>query len=422
MSDRVKIPISGKTYEQCPEDSCTIVNIKHYEHLKNAQLKWHNEGYLNISWKEGNVNKVMLLHRYIVSQLEGIDIPKNHVVHHINANRHDNDINNLEVVTFAQNNAAGTRRKISSETKYKGLHLSKLNQKWVAQITYNKRTYHLGAFDTDKEAAIKYDVAFYAIHKSITGSNELLDKDMLKTIDTNRQNYIPTAKYDNRELPKYVVQLPSGNYRVRIRPHKIDIVFTKLEEAENYISNLFKQQENDKQRGILSKEIIRDDNGIAIIPVKVKQNYLYALVDDDDYYKMIEFQWTLSESGYAYTKYVFMHRMIMNCSNLDGSIVDHINLNKLDNRKINLRFSSASFNVRNRAKKENCSSKYIGVYWRKAKHKWGAYININGVRKSLGAYENEEDAAEAYRKELLKLEHKHTAETAEELELKLLKN
>lgn len=114
--------------------------------------------------------------------------------------------------------------------------------------------------------------------------------------------------------------------------------------------------------------------------------------------------------------------MIMNFSNLDGSIVDHINLNKLDNRKINLRFSSASFNVRNRAKKENCSSKYIGVYWRKEKHKWGAYININGVRKSLGAYENEEDAAEAYRKELLKLEHKHTAETAEELELKLLKN
>jgi hypothetical protein len=419
MSDRVKIQISGKTYEKCPEDSCTIVNIKHYEYLWNAILNWNTEGYVNIYWKEDNVNKIMPLHRYVVKHLEGTEIPKNYVVHHINADRYDNDINNLEVVTYAQNNAAIVRKKISSDTKYKGIHFSKLKKNWIAQIAYNQRTYHLGAFDTDKDAAFKYDIAFYAIHKSTNGSNKMLDDDMLKKIDANRDNHIPTAKYDNRELPKYVIQLPSGSYRLRIRPHKIDIVFNKLEEAQRYIDEFHKQQETEKLNRILSQSILRNEDGIAIVQVQQNDKHVYALVDDDNYYALMKHIWSLDKSGYAYNRYVLMHRMIMNCSNLDGTVIDHINLNKLDNRKSNLRFSTASFNVRNRAKKDNCSSKYIGVYWRKNRNKWGAYITVDGVRKSLGCYENEEDAAEAYKNTLLKLEQTNTAETAEELELKL---
>lgn len=419
MSDRVKIKVSGKTYQKCPDDSCTIVNIKHYEHLKNVILNWNTEGYVQIFWKEDNAYKMMPLHRYIVNRLEGVEIPKNYVIHHINSNRYDNDSNNLEVTTYAHNNAAIVRKKISSDTRYKGLHFSKLKQNWVAQIAYNQRTYHLGAFDTDKEAATKYDIAFYAIYKSVTGSNELLDESMLQTIDANRDSYIPIAKYDNRELPKYVVRLPSGNYRLRIRPHKIDIVFNQLEEAQQYIDEFHEQQETDRQNKILSQPILRNEDGIAIIQVQHNENYLLALVDDDDYYELMKYVWCLDKSGYAHTSYVLMHRLVMKCTNLDGKVVDHINLNKLDNRKSNLRFSTASFNIRNRAKKPNCSSKYTGVYWRKERNKWGAYININGVRKSLGSYENEEDAAEAYRKELLKLEQNNTAETAEELEKNL---
>lgn len=419
MSDRIQIHISGKTYDKCPEDSCTIVNIKHYEHLKNAILNWNKEGYVSISWKEENVYRIMPLHRYIVKHLEGIDIPKNYVVHHINANRHDNDINNLEVATYAHNNAAIACKKVSSDTKYKGLHFAKKGKNWVAQISYNKRTYHLGAFDTDKEAAIKYDTAFYAIHKSTTGSNELLDEDMLHKIDANRDNFMPAAKYDDRELPKYVVQLPSGNYRVRIRPYKIDIVFVNLAEAQGYIDKFHKQQETNKSDKIVSQPVLRNEDGIAIIRVQQNDNIFYTLVDDDDYYTLIKYIWMLDKSGYAYTNYTLMHRMVMNCTNLDGSVIDHINQNKLDNRKSNLRFSTASFNVRNRAKKENCSSKYKGVYWRKNRNKWGAYITIDGIRKSLGCYDNEEDAAEAYRKEINKLEKKETAETAKELEIKL---
>ena len=44
----------------------------------------------------------------------------------------------------------------------------------------------------------------------------------------------------------------------------------------------------------------------------------------------------------------------------------------------------------------NLKSKYVGVVWNKETNKWKAYITINGKRKHLGYYDNEEDAALAY--------------------------
>jgi hypothetical protein len=166
MTDRVNIFVTGKTYDKCPEDSCTIVNVKHYEHLKDAILKWRPDGYVTIFYKDNNAMKAMPLHRYVVGVLEGKEIPVNHVVHHKVPNRYDNDINNLEVVTYAQNNAAIVRPKKSSETIFKGIYFCKLQNAWVAMINYKRRAYNLGAFLNETEAALKYDSAFYAIYRS----------------------------------------------------------------------------------------------------------------------------------------------------------------------------------------------------------------------------------------------------------------
>ena len=100
----------------------------------------------------------------------------------------------------------------------------------------------------------------------------------------------------------------------------------------------------------------------------------------------------------------------MGCKSQDGSIIDHINRNRLDNQKsVNLRFASDSFNARNTSKKEGCSSKYVGVYWRKDKNKWEAYITINCRRKHLGYFDVEEDARDAYLEAYKELESKETA-------------
>jgi len=81
-------------------------------------------------------------------------------------------------------------------------------------------------------------------------------------------------------------------------------------------------------------------------------------------------------------------------------VVDHINNDKLDNRLENLQLISARENVSKDQKKQNRSSKYVGVSWDKRRKKWIACISINRKYKNLGRYINEYDAHLAYQKAL----------------------
>lgn len=78
-------------------------------------------------------------------------------------------------------------------------------------------------------------------------------------------------------------------------------------------------------------------------------------------------------------------------------VVDHINLDGLDNRRSNLRLASNQENQRN--KRATCtrkSSRFKGVTWHKHTRKWQARIAVNKQSKYLGVFETEEDAAKAY--------------------------
>jgi hypothetical protein len=73
--------------------------------------------------------------------------------------------------------------------------------------------------------------------------------------------------------------------------------------------------------------------------------------------------------------------------------VDHIDENKLNNYSNNLRLVKSRFNS-SRSKKG--ISKYTGVTWCKRSGKWLASIRINGKKKHLGYFNNEDDAGKAY--------------------------
>lgn len=90
-----------------------------------------------------------------------------------------------------------------------------------------------------------------------------------------------------------------------------------------------------------------------------------------------------------------LHRWIMNCPrHLE---VDHINHNTLDNRKCNLRKVTTRENQLN---KRNNTSGCPGVRWHSQGKKWNARIVINGKEKSLGIFNNFEDAVNARRNAL----------------------
>lgn len=93
------------------------------------------------------------------------------------------------------------------------------------------------------------------------------------------------------------------------------------------------------------------------------------------------------------TKY--LHRVVM--SPAQGQEVDHINCNRLDNRKPNLRACSRIENARNlRRERANNTSGFKGVHYSTANRKWVARICVNFKTKYLGYYSTAEQAHEAY--------------------------
>jgi hypothetical protein len=124
---------------------------------------------------------------------------------------------------------------------------------------------------------------------------------------------------------------------------------------------------------------------------------LVALVDDEDYYFLNRFKWSLDTDGYAVSSgYRYkMHRLIMAAT--PKKVVDHINRNKIDNRKENLRLVSARENTYNHSHKVGASH-YRGVNRSNSKSGWEACISINNKQVYLGTFKKAEDAARAYDK------------------------
>lgn len=132
------------------------------------------------------------------------------------------------------------------------------------------------------------------------------------------------------------------------------------------------------------------------------------IFDIEDYDKVKNITWRLTDFGYIYGVYknkkqVFIHQLI---TDFKYSTIDHINGNKLDNRKCNLRPATPSQNAMNRH--NTPKSGYIGVYQRKDNNKWAAKICINYKPIYLGSFDNIEDAIIAR----LKAEKKYCGEFA----------
>ena len=91
----------------------------------------------------------------------------------------------------------------------------------------------------------------------------------------------------------------------------------------------------------------------------------------------------------------YFHRWLFNLKTGDKSVVDHIDGNKLNNQKSNLRLCTISENMCNRNKTTGqTSSKFKGVH--KLKNKWTAVCRKNKIVYNLLLFETEKEAAEAY--------------------------
>lgn len=146
----------------------------------------------------------------------------------------------------------------------------------------------------------------------------------------------------------------------------------------------------------------------------------FAIVDDDDFESLNQFKWHLCK-GYAgrieylgrenkqsIRRGVFIHRVVTGAE--PGQHTDHINGNKLDNRKSNLRACNRFQNLQNIGISKRNKSGYKGVHWHKKAGKWVAEINAFGQRHYLGLFTELEQAAQAYKRKSQEL-HKEFSKT-----------
>ena len=163
-----------------------------------------------------------------------------------------------------------------------------------------------------------------------------------------------------------------------------------------------------------------------------------AIIDDEDYERVVEAirykngmpgKWYAHEvaKGYCYatsgSRRTFIHRVVMNAPS--GMDVDHINGDRLDNRKQNLRVCTRAQNSSNKKLRRDSKSGFKGVYEHKRGSKYvskktgevkyyacrakrfQAYIGdpgTSGRHIQLGHYTTAEEAARAYDRKAIELQ------------------
>jgi len=144
---------------------------------------------------------------------------------------------------------------------------------------------------------------------------------------------------------------------------------------------------------------------VGCIPL-TKGNYAIVDVIDAD---LTELKWHINNryasryygKGAKHRYRVNMHRIILqrilDRPLVKGEEVDHINGDRLDNRRENLRVATHSQNAANAGRQRNNKSGFKGVHWRKQNQRWITYIKHNGKMNYIGAFDTPEAAHEAYR-------------------------
>lgn len=132
--------------------------------------------------------------------------------------------------------------------------------------------------------------------------------------------------------------------------------------------------------------IIKDD--YAILKISGNNKLINVLIDIEDINKLKKHSWRINEKGYIISDIKYrktrIHNFILNRDTSNPKIVcDHINKNKLDNRKKNLRIVTQRENNLNRSIIEN--AKYYT--YRKDRNKYYAY--------NIGYFNTEEEAKNA---------------------------
>lgn len=185
--------------------------------------------------------------------------------------------------------------------------------------------------------------------------------------------------------------------------------------------------------GCYRKEKIHEQKNTKDIKWVVDGDFTYGItikgdrfvIDTEDFEKVKNYCWRKERKDYFIAnsrdktnKIIWLHRVIMDAK--DNEYVDHINWDKSDNRKSNLRIATKTQNNINIKRKSNNTSGYTGVSVLK-NGKYKSSISLNGNKYHLGTFDKLDDAIRIRHKAELALHGEWSGEINRKDFLKYLK-
>jgi hypothetical protein len=114
-----------------------------------SQSTHYKNNYNSVHFTKNEIKKRFLVHRLVALNFLKTDI-ENAEVNHIDSDKSNNKLNNLELVSRGENQSHLSKAKKTS-SDYVGVCLL-TNKKWTSYITHNRKRFHLGTFKTQLEA------------------------------------------------------------------------------------------------------------------------------------------------------------------------------------------------------------------------------------------------------------------------------
>lgn len=314
--------------------------------------------------------------------IENGDIPYDMVINHINNNTDDNSIQNLELSSISRN----CRNKIKQyNNKYGVPCVVFRNKKWTASATCNNIRFTLTTTENFDTARIVRDRFFLKC---------LIDGDPDIRSEENRLAFIESCHLSMGKSEQLLAFIEKYNH----------LIYSTIEElcGESFAFKR-KNVKGEYQMSVLWKPN-KTQNTNHQIYEKVLETFeyrrgsgLWRKNKNNEYVKVNN---KLDIGGYELCRVggisLRVHSiiwMLFNGAIPEGKIIDHIDSNRSNNVIENLTITDNLQNSRKRIKKENTSSKYIGVNLQKGRNRWTVAIKLLTGVVFIGNYKNEEEAA-----------------------------
>eukprot|EP00466_Bigelowiella_natans_P013478 jgi/Bigna1/76115/fgenesh1_pg.39_\ len=311
------------------------------------------------------------------------------------------------------------RRKRGSSSKYKGVCFHKQQKRFEAYIHYNAKKFHLGIYDSEKDAARAYNQEARRLGRKeivISGDDESDGRSQSgatrKSRRPQRRKRSSSSKYKGMTLNKGVV----NRYEARIY-HSAKEFYLGIYDSEKDAARAYNQEARrlGKKENVISSDDESDGRSQSEATRKFRRPQRRKRCSSSKY-KGVSFH--KQQKG-------FIARICHNTNNFHLGYYDSEkdaaraynqearrvgkkeNVISSDDESDGRSQSEATRKFRRpQRKKRGFSSKYKGVYFEKQKKRFKAQISHNAKQFHLGYYDSEKDAARAYNQEARKIGRK----------------